>query len=112
MRGANFRDPRTFIFLYLSLNLLIALGPSKADFKNASLGICVIVVGIVLSDLVARDLGKGNIVQQSIVNRVWPLLSFVAGFLGVLIILSILVRMAVWVLEILAIRKPSPKPRR
>jgi len=102
---ADFADPRTYLFLYLSLTFLIALGPSETDFKNAALGIGFIVVAALIADLVAREMGRPNGIQDIITKEAWPLLSFAAGFLGLMALVSLVARLAVWVVEFIGEKK-------
>ncbi len=108
---ADFADPRTYLFLYLSLTFLIALGPSETDFKNAAIGIAFIAVGTLVADWVARDLGRTAGIQDIIAERMWPLLSFAAGVLGLLVLVTLVARLAGWMLEFSGGKKAGAKAR-
>lgn len=81
LQAADWRSWVSYVCVYLSLTVGIALAPSKQDFKNAFLGIVAVDLLLLLTDLIVRGLGRKDGLADIVLHPIWPFLSFVVGVL-------------------------------
>lgn len=88
MRGANYSNIWTYVFIYLALSMGLALGPSKQDMRNAVFGLIVTGILIYIFHLLLNYVSSSSNIDRVIINSLWHPLSFAVGMMTLLLAVS------------------------
>ncbi len=88
MRGANYTNIWTYVFIYLALSMGFALGPSRQDLHNAAFGLIVTAGLIYLVHLILRFFSVEKGLDSIVLNALLHPLSFAVGMMTVVLAFS------------------------